>query len=199
MPVNETILCIDKKVLPAYFLDKESSIIIAENEFSIKYLTPGHIWADRGMAETDETIFQIIPYCIISDPYDSMLTYSRRGSETRLHGLYSCGLGGHVSNRDNSLSGDNGILASVHNGLIREISEECGVDISDGFEFKGLIAESESEAGRVHLGMVYRSVIEREKFSPSDEVKDFIWKDKSEINNSRQMFEKWSVLALRLC
>ena len=57
-------------------------------------------FAPRSEVETNPAYKQFIPYCILRHG-TRLICYRRSsaGSETRLHGLYSIGWGGHVNSR----------------------------------------------------------------------------------------------------
>ena len=56
---------------------------------------------DRAVAETNPDWQQPIPYCLLTTGTDTFCVRRRKsGTEQRLHGLYSVGLGGHVGPED---------------------------------------------------------------------------------------------------
>lgn len=193
---NEMILCVHKKSLPSSFLQHRVAIAVSENELVNRYLQQSYVYTRRKDAETDESLFQLIPYCIVQDEDKRFLTYWRRGSENRLHGKMSCGLGGHVSSDDNE-PGEN-LRNAIHRGLQREMHEECGVSQGRNYNFEGVIAESESAAGRVHLGMVYTTEIHAAELQPSDEIREYQWMTRQEVQENIKNFETWSSLAIKL-
>src|SRR5437016_3151552 len=78
-------------------------------------------------------------------------TPGRGGQETRLHGLYSVGIGGHISEEDHGLfSKDRG----YQEGMRRELNEE--VAIHEGNEATvAVINDDSTEVGCVHFGVVH--------------------------------------------
>ncbi len=196
MTDDEYILCVEKKGLPGSFFGKRVALPFDERELCERHLQPSSRYEQREAVERNESLFQVIPYCIVQDENGYILTYSRRGSEKRLHGLKSCGLGGHVSRTDRG--GGDSLIDSIHSGLARELDEECGIHSDTSFTFKGIIAESETPAGRVHLGMVYTTAIYRGQLVFSDEVLHHEWMTIEKILKHIDDFELWSALALRL-
>ena len=75
----------------------------------------------------------------------------RGGQETRLHGFYSVGIGGHISEDDHGLfSNDRG----YQEGMRRELLEE--VDIEEMKEVAvGVINDDSTDVGCVHFGVVH--------------------------------------------
>lgn len=107
----------------------------------------------RSAAETDESLLQIIPYITLLCN-DSVLSYRRApsGSEERLHGQMSIGVGGHINSEDDPDAPFYAFLA----GAKRELLEEVGLDLPhDVFKGSaaGLIYDDSNAVGRVHLGV----------------------------------------------
>lgn len=113
---------------------------------------------ERGWLETDPGFRQIVPYVLLHDG-GRVLRYRRgsAGAESRLHGRYSYGFGGHIDLADVVAAGGAvDIGASVAGAARREVAEEVGVAGGDilATRFLGLIAETDSDVERVHLGWV---------------------------------------------
>lgn len=163
-------------------------------------------FVDRAQAEQDPAFKQPIPYCILTRGADIFVVRRRKqGTEGRLHGLYSIGLGGHVGPQD----GPEGDPRLVANGLRRELCEELhGVDnLACKAHLLGLLNDDSNAVGAVHAGLVYRlevpqshqtlraqpiSVRETSKlaggFKPLVEMQE-LWQDS-------HRFETWSMLVL---
>ena len=137
--MGEKVLTIDRKYFNNEWLKDKAAIQIDwEN---LESLTPHIEWTDRVIAETNETKKQIIPYLIVESEEDGMIgIYRRKGSENRIHGLYSVGVGGHVNPEDFKQKDTfyNNILSAAQ----RELSEEF-IDFREykNIEFLGLINE----------------------------------------------------------
>src|SRR5687768_11211932 len=58
-------------------------------------------YMDRKEAEVNPAFKQIIPYCVLSCD-DKIFVYQRtkKGGDSRLHDLYSIGVGGHINPED---------------------------------------------------------------------------------------------------
>lgn len=123
---------------------------------------------DRGRAELDPDFKQPIPYCLIATDAGRLLVVRRRrqGSEARLHGQFSVGLGGHLGPED----GPPLEPAFVGRGLRRELEEELVLPLSAlrrepagpldppgaTLEMLGLINDDSNAVGQVHVGIVFR-------------------------------------------
>ena len=142
----------------------------------------------RPAAESDRSLKQIIPYLILRDADRIFLMKrTRAGGDSRLHDLYTIGVGGHLNPGDGSVLG----------GLAREWREELDAEFLPEFTFLGLLNDDTVEVGVHHLGVVYladaagRSVAVREtdklsgSFQPIDVLMDVY-----------EGMETWSQLAL---
>ncbi|MGH7977756.1 MAG: phosphoesterase [Limisphaerales bacterium] len=110
------------------------------------------LYVDRDQAERDHRYKQIIPYALIVCG-DKLLRYRRgkRGGESRLHGLYSVGVGGHVLERDNWLfSRGLGYREAMRRRLIEEVDLDMAGEIA-----VAVINDDSTDVGRVHFGVVH--------------------------------------------
>ena len=104
----------------------------------------------RPVAEESPEYRQIIPYVAIVRGDEVFATRRlSKGGESRLHGLMSLGVGGHINEID---SKDDDWLM---NCLRREIEEE--VDIADfgTLTLRGLVNDNGNDVGSVHLGFFF--------------------------------------------
>ena len=103
---------------------------------------------ERDMVEEDENYVQPIPYAAVIDSKGRILIYERKGSEKRLHGKLSIGVGGHIK------SGE-----SVFNALVRELREEVGIEHKEISSIKYLGAYYNDKSGekvdKVHVGLMF--------------------------------------------
>ena len=117
------------------------------NEVVARIRTRG-FFVERRHAETDATLKQIIPYCVVARGGDVFLTRrTKKGGDARLFGKRSIGVGGHV----NPVDGDD-VLAM---GLAREIEEELEIDGPWTVRAVGLINDDTTDVGSVHFGLVH--------------------------------------------
>lgn len=147
----------------------------------------------RALLEQDYTYKQLIAYALVFDDQGQVLTYQRCGSEKRLKGIWSAGIGGHVTDEDRQITPYNTLLQ----GLKREFSEEIGLELQDGdVELLGMINEEETEVGHCHTGVVFRVNVASEQMRFDKEIGLPQWKNPEELDLGN--FELWSGLALRL-
>lgn len=151
MATEEKVLCFERKVLEDLGLFQGISLEIE------KYLpvvtSPSRLnYLPRSEAERNTRYKQLIPYVIILCN-DKVLRYRRGkgGQETRLHGLFSVGIGGHISDEDDGLFSSQ---AGYHEGMRREIREEVAIDEVNETAV-AVINDDSTEVGYVHFGVVH--------------------------------------------
>jgi predicted NUDIX family phosphoesterase len=158
MPAEERVLCFERKlfeelgVFQGISLDVEKYLPVLTSSKNLTYKY-------RSQAENDPHFKQLIPYVLIVYG-DRLLRYQRGkgGQETRLRGLWSVGIGGHISDEDSDLFTKNlGYLE----GMRREVEEE--VDLKEVSEsVVAVINDDSTEVGRVHFGVVHVMQVENE-------------------------------------
>ena len=100
----------------------------------------------RGEMERDRSWKQVIPYLVLRDGSRYFLMRrTKAGSDTRLHDLWTIGVGGHLNPGDGELAG----------GLRREWREEVDAGFEPEFALIGLINDDDTDVGSVHVGAVY--------------------------------------------
>ena len=151
MATEERVLCFERKLLEklgvfqGISLDVEKYLPVVTSSSHILYL-------NRSEAEQDKRFKQLIPYVLILCN-EKILRYrrGRGGQETRLHGLYSVGIGGHISEEDNGLFSK---ALGYQEGMRRELLEEVAID--DVKEAAvAVINDDSTEVGFVHFGVVH--------------------------------------------
>jgi predicted NUDIX family phosphoesterase len=151
MAKEEKVLCFERKLLEklglfqGLSLEVDKYLPILASASHLKYL-------NRSEAEHDKSYKQLIPYVLLICN-DKILRYERGrgGQETRLHGLYSVGIGGHISEEDHGLfSKDRG----YQEGMRRELMEEVAVDAVNE-PAVAAINDDSTEVGYVHFGVVH--------------------------------------------
>jgi predicted NUDIX family phosphoesterase len=152
-------------------------------------------WIERSEAETNSAYKQIIPYIVVRQNGGRILCYPRHGAENRLHGFYSCGIGGHIDIDDARDTFEKTVAA----GMARELTEELADFREDRVElvYRGVINETQSAVGQVHFGLVYTAQCLGDYApQPSEETTGMEWKTTDELKLVRK--ELWSDLALEL-
>ncbi len=151
MPTEERVLCFRRQLLEelgvfqGLSLDVEKYLPTVTSPAEILYL-------NRSEAEQDKRYKQLIPYVLILC-HDRILRYRRGkgGQETRLHGLFSVGVGGHISEEDHGLFSNQ---LGYHEGMRRELMEEVDIEAANEVAV-AVINDDSTEVGFVHLGVVH--------------------------------------------
>ena len=99
----EKVLCVKRKDLPENWIKQKSLIEIDESAFFEICSTLNFEFKSREAVEKNQDLKQIIPYVIIqTKDLKNIAVYKRKGSEERLHDLWSIGIGGHINPIDSN-------------------------------------------------------------------------------------------------
>jgi predicted NUDIX family phosphoesterase len=151
MPAEERVLCFERKLFEelggfqGLSLEVEKYLPVLTSASRLVYL-------NRSDAEQDKRYKQLIPYVLLICR-DKILRYrrGRGGQESRLHGLYSVGIGGHISEEDHGLFSNN---RGYQEGMRRELMEEVAID-QESEAAVAVINDDSTEVGSVHFGVVH--------------------------------------------
>jgi len=158
---------------------------------------------DRDEAEVSTEHKQVIPYVVFTSEDGEHLAYQRQGSEQRLSGQYSLGIGGHINPED--FEGCEMKMEMLTNNMRRELGEELSLsglsveDVLRNRELCGILYSSETPVNRVHLGVVYEVKVEQAdkgKFSMKSEGKNLSWKTREDLEKLGDDLEGWSRIVL---
>jgi predicted NUDIX family phosphoesterase len=191
-------LCIKRDLLPESWVQQKSVVPLELDKFIENCSSAGFEFIDRADAEKDPSYKQIIPYIILqTKDFTQTAIYNRRGSEHRLHDLWSLGIGGHINPID-MVNQKDSFKTIITKGMARELNEELDQrPVNDLPVFIGLISEDITDVGKVHLGAVFRILTNSpESFIPGQELFQFTWEQTSRLDQLN--FELWSKLTLEL-
>ena len=152
MPAEERVLCFERRLLDEVGAFQGLSFDV-DNYLKVVTSPANLTYRNRREAEQDIRFKQLIPYIILVHD-ERVLRYRRGkgGEETRLHGLFSIGVGGHISEEDAGLFSNT--RSGYDDGMRRELREE--VDIEPLSEAAVAVINDDSvEVGRVHFGVVH--------------------------------------------
>lgn len=191
-------MCVPRKRLPSAWLQPRTSLSVPYTDCLQVLAQAGICYRSRDQVEQDPRYKQLIPYVVAVDKVGLRVgCYRRKGSETRLHGRESLGVGGHV-NLSDARSAQDGLDLVLTNGIHRELSEEFQ-NLPEPYQltFRGIINEEESQVGEVHLGLVFRmDVSAPERLRPGAELYQFRWLSRAQA--AQRPLELWSRLALEI-
>jgi predicted NUDIX family phosphoesterase len=151
MAREERVLCFERKLLEELGVFQGLSLDI-EKYLPVVTASSNILYLNRTDAEQDRRYKQLIPYALLVC-HDRILRYrrGRGGQETRLHGLYSVGVGGHISEEDHGLF-SNGL--GYQEGMRRELMEEVAVQVTKEAAV-AVINDDSTDVGSVHFGVVH--------------------------------------------
>ena len=165
---------------------------------------------NRKIVDSDKELYknmayyfpQILPYIAVTDGNGKYLSYSRNGTETRLHGSRSIGIGGHidvVDMYDPDYELLNNIKETIIQATIRELEEEINL-LCDGdwlvskTNLGKLIVDTTNPVGEVHVGLFSKLVYPHAQ--PQEELHDAKWLTVDELKASIDEYENWSKLII---
>jgi predicted NUDIX family phosphoesterase len=151
MATEERVLCFERKLLEDLGVFQGLSLDI-EKYLPVVTASANILYRNRSEAELDKRYKQLIPYVLVICK-DKILRYRRGkgGGEKRLHGLYSVGVGGHISEEDNGLFTN---AVGYHESMQRELMEEVAIEGAQEAAV-ALINDDSTDVGYVHFGVVH--------------------------------------------
>ena len=151
MATEERVLCFERKLFEELGVFQGLSLAI-EKYLPVVTSSSNTLYLNRSDAEQDKRYKQLIPYVLIICQ-GRILRYrrGRGGQETRLHGLYSVGIGGHISEEDHGLFSSG---LGYQEGMRRELMEEVAIDDVKGTAV-AVINDDSTDVGYVHFGVVH--------------------------------------------
>ncbi|MCX8156287.1 MAG: NUDIX domain-containing protein [Verrucomicrobiae bacterium] len=200
---EELVLCTAVADLPTAWLPIAGAVAMDEATL-YQHLDPlpPH-WLPRSQAEQNTRYKQWIPYLLLLNPRKQIAAYARQGAETRLHGRCSVGIGGHINPGDApETEGPFAWRDTIHNCLRRELNEEFPAALPGRTRFLGLIHESLTPVGQVHLGLVFLHQLFHQPGPAGPELQNLQWLAPATVGRlpaeNGTQFELWSQLALQL-
>jgi predicted NUDIX family phosphoesterase len=150
MATEERVLCFERKLLDELGVFQGLSLETGKYLPAVTSAAKTS-YRNRSEAEQNKSYKQLIPYVLVICG-GKILRYRRGkgGGEARLHGLYSVGIGGHISDEDDDLFSPRG----YQEGMRRELLEEVDIDEIDE-AVVAVINDDSTEVGYVHFGVVH--------------------------------------------
>jgi predicted NUDIX family phosphoesterase len=151
MATEERVLCFERKLLEDLGVFQGLSLNV-EKYLPVVTASKNILYLNRSEAELDRRYKQLIPYVLVICN-GKILRYRRGkgGGEKRLHGLFSVGVGGHISEEDNGLFTN---AVGYHESMRRELMEEVAIEGAKDVAV-ALINDDSSDVGYVHFGVVH--------------------------------------------
>lgn len=155
----------------------------------------------RSMLENDPAYKQLISYTVFVSKGQIFVMKRLEGqAESRLRGLLSVGVGGHMNPvPETGWPGKRAVYrfkALVHANILREIREEVILPWTPSLTFLGFLNDDETEVGRVHLGVVCLATLAQPLLAIRESDKMIgTWVPMSKLHDLGR-FESWSSLLL---
>jgi predicted NUDIX family phosphoesterase len=158
MATEERVLCFKRKLLEDLGVFQGISLDI-EKYLPVVTAATNILYINRSEAELDRNHKQLIPYVLVICG-DKILRYRRGkgGGEKRLHGLFSVGVGGHISEEDNSLFAN---AVGYNESMRRELMEEVAIEGAKEAAV-AVINDDSTDVGYVHFGVVHVLIVSNE-------------------------------------
>ena len=200
MASEEQVLVIDRKVLDDAGMFQGLAPDV--DRYLPSIFAPGvPRFIPRSKAESDPSCKQLIPYVIISHS-GRFLSYvrGRRAGESRLVGLRSIGIGGHINPADNEIPlFDTNFREMYDNAVAREVAEELSVNAPHTDSVVALLNDDSNDVGSVHLGIVHHWRLDSPDVTKKEQmITQLEFLTPEELRAQRDSMETWSQLCLDL-
>ncbi len=197
MPQEEQVLVIERKVLVQVGLF--NGLAFDVDRYIDKIFAPGvPRFIPRSKAEKNPSYKQLIPYVIMAHD-GKYLSYvrGRRAGETRLVGLRSIGIGGHINPRDDMPLFNDNFYDAYLSAVEREVAEEVSVETTHTDRVVALLNDESNEVGSVHLGIVHYWLLDAPKVNRREQmITQMSFMTLAELHQLRDTMETWSSLCL---
>lgn len=189
MATEERVLCFERTLFEKIGVFQGLSLEV-EKYLPVVTAKANVLYRNRSEAELDRRYKQLIPYALIIHG-GRILRYRRGkgGQENRLHGLYSVGVGGHISEEDNGLFSDG---PGYHEAMRRELMEEVAIDVTKE-RAVAVINDDSTDVGYVHLGIVHVVNVDNDVIANGrDGIVGAEFVPVSEAAKNPDAYESWS-------
>jgi predicted NUDIX family phosphoesterase len=196
MATEEQVLVVERKVLEQAGMFQGLTLDV--QRYLPALFAPGvPRFLPRPAAEKDPSHKQLIPYVIIACE-GKVLSYVRgkRAGETRLVGLRSIGIGGHINPDDHTLFSTD-FRDAYRVAVEREVAEEISVEAPHSDNIVALLNDDSTEVGQVHLGIVHYWALEAPKVNKREQmITQMSFLTVPELREVRDSMESWSQFCL---
>ena len=171
------------------------SFTAANPDRCLEYILANHSFRSRAIVEDDPGFKQIIPYVVVRHENRYLLARrTNRQTESRLHGKYSIGIGGHINDTEKFATDQNVIEA----GLERELDEEIHLlGRRQSLNLVGIISDDSTPVGQVHLGLVFLLETDSAEFTVNEaDLMTVEWATVEKLRECHAQMETWSQIVL---
>ena len=186
----ENVLTVRRELVADYL--PENGVTTAHSGELVDIILSNHEFLPRPSAEADPTHKQVIPYVVLTRGDEVFVTRRlKKGGETRLHGLLSVGVGGHISREADGDGPD-----VLRRGMERELAEEVRIEHKGALTPRGIINDDTQEVGSVHLGLLFTLEVEGAVTVNETEKLEGRFLHRSELSALKDQMESWSQFAV---
>lgn len=186
----EQVLTVRRELVEEYI--PEAGITAEAADRIVDIIINDHEFLPRDRAEEDPSHKQIIPYVVLCRGDKVFATRRlKKGGESRLHGLISLGVGGHINPEADGDGGD-----VLYRGMNREIEEEVYITKKSRPVPRGIINDDTNAVGSVHLGLFFTMEVDGEVSVRETEKLEGFWISRSELRDRAPEMETWSQLVV---
>ncbi len=197
MAKEEQVLVVERKVLEQAGMFQGLAFDV--DNYLDRIFAPGiPRFMPRSQVEKDPAYKQLIPYVIMACD-GKFLSYvrGRRAGESRLTGLRSIGIGGHINPADDMPLFNANFYETYLAAVEREVAEEVSVETSHTDRIIALLNDESNEVGRVHLGIVHHWLLDAPKVNRKEQmITQLDFMTLTELQKVRDTLETWSQLCL---
>jgi predicted NUDIX family phosphoesterase len=198
MASEEQVLVIERKLVEK--LGLFNGLMFDVNRYCREIFVQGvPRFMPRSQVEKDPTYKQLIPYVIMSHS-GKYLSYVRgkRAGETRLVGLRSIGIGGHINPSDDMSLFDANFYETYLTAVDREVAEEVSVETKYSNKIVALLNDESNEVGSVHLGIVHHWILDEPNVTKREQmITQMAFMTAAELLEVKDTLETWSGLCVK--
>lgn len=180
--MTEQVMVVKTETLAPFLVER--GLIREHTDEILERIFDEHFFIDRPVAEESPQFKQIIPYVVIRHAGRFyLLQRTKKQTESRLHLKYSIGIGGHI----------NPDTPDLIDGLHKELEEEVAVIGDYDLTFAGILIDTTTPVGSVHLGIVYWLDSETGDVTVRETEKMVgRWATRDEVREVYDALESWS-------
>ena len=154
----------------------------------------------RNEVEEDPSFKQIIPYVIIESG-GNILHYTRgkKSGEKRLVSKASIGIGGHVSDVDDSMfHNKNSLMSDIYGAAVeREVFEEINIESTCQKEIVAVLNDDSDPVGQVHFGVIHLWRLKEPVVTKREQqITQLEFMKPDELLNHSDSLENWSSICV---
>ena len=193
MDQEERVLVIERKIVERVGIFK--GLMFDVDRYLREIFVQGvPCFMNRAQVEKDPGYKQLIPYVIMGHD-GKYLSYVRgkRAGETRLVGLRSIGIGGHINPADDMPLFNTNFYETYLAAVEREVAEEVSVKTSHTNHIVALLNDESNEVGSVHLGIVHYWALDAPKVEKREQmITQMAFMSPAELQAVGETLETWS-------